>query len=252
MPNLAPVLRDAGSRAAAVRCALSVVVPAYNEEERLGPTVLRIAEHLRTTGVDFEILAVDDGSRDSTVAVARKLRDAVPELRVLGYSDNRGKGFAVRLGVLQSSGDAVLFSDADLSTPIEELAVLSAALARGAHVAIGSRHLAASRIVVRQPLSRRYLGRAFNLLISMLGVRGFADTQCGFKLFRGDAARRIFSRLKTPGFAFDVEALLLARTLRYRVEEVPVRWANSSASRVRPVRDSLRMIREILKMRGLW
>jgi len=172
-------------RPASDRCALSVVIPAYNEESRLGPTVLRVCEYLRTSGDSFEIIVVDDGSRDATLSVARKLQEDVPELRVLGYPLNRGKGHAVRTGTLEARGVAVLFSDADLSTPIEELEVLRKALAGGAHVAIASRHLSGSRIEVRQPLTRRYLGRVLNIVISLLGVRGYADTQRGFKLFRG-------------------------------------------------------------------
>jgi len=231
--------------------AISVVVPAYNEENRLTPTILRIHDYLRDAGEPFEIIVVDDGSRDGTLAVARGLADRLPELRVLSYSENRGKGFAVRAGALQARGEAVLFTDADLSTPIEELAGLQGAIEGGAQVAIASRYLALSHIDVRQPLSRRYLGRVFNLVIGLLGVRGFSDTQCGFKLFRLVEARRIFSRLKTRGFAFDVEALLWARRLGYRIVEVPVRWANSSNSRVRPLRDASAMVLEVLKMKGL-
>jgi dolichyl-phosphate beta-glucosyltransferase len=239
-------------RVASGRCALSVVIPAYNEESRLSPTLRKVGEYLRAAAEPFEIIVVDDGSRDATLAVARRLQKELPELRVLGYPRNRGKGYAVRTGALEARGESVLISDADLSTPIEELESLRRAIEEGAHVAIGSRHLEGSRIEVRQPLGRRYLGRIFNLVISLLGVRGFADTQCGFKMFRAAEARRIFSRVKTPGFAFDVEALLLARGFGCRVKEIPVRWANSSASRVRPVRDSVLMLVEVLKMRGLW
>jgi len=166
------------------RCSLSIVIPAYNEASRLAPTILRIHEHLIGLGEAFEIIVVSDGSSDETLSVAHGLKAQCPQLRVLGYPTNRGKGFAVRIGVLQAAGALVLFSDADLSTPIEELPSLLGAIRGGAHIAIASRHLARSRIEVQQPLSRRYLGRIFNFVISLLGVLGFADTQCVFKLFR--------------------------------------------------------------------
>lgn len=230
---------------------LSVVVPAYNEEERLLPTLETLRTWMDSSEVRGEILVVNDGSRDGTCAVVRAAADSDPRIRALGYASNRGKGWAVRTGVLAALGDEILFTDADLSTPIDEYRLLRTRLTEGWDIAIGSRHLAASRIEIRQPLHRRYLGRVFNGIIALLGVRGFADTQCGFKLFRRDAARRIFSRLKTVGFAFDVEVLLRAREAGLRVAEVPVRWANSSSSRVRPVYDSCRMLMEILRMRGI-
>jgi dolichyl-phosphate beta-glucosyltransferase len=230
---------------------LSVVVPAYNEAGRLPPGVRRAHAFLRERGLRAEILLVDDGSRDGTGDVARALAAELPGVRALGYPANRGKGFAVRTGVAQATGHAVLFADADFSTPIEELDALRAALREGADVALGSRHLAQSRILVEQPRRRRHLGPAFNRVLGLLGIRGVADTQCGFKLFTRDAAARIFPRVKTDGFAFDVEVLLVARRLGLRIREVPVRWINHSDSRVRPLRDSLRMLRDVLRMRGL-
>ena len=230
---------------------LSLVVPAYNEEDRLGRTLDALLAWLDRTGVDGEILVVDDGSRDATSDVARRASARDARVRALGYAPNRGKGFAVRAGVLAARGEQILFCDADLSTPIEEIELLRQRLSDGYDVAIGSRHLAASRILVRQPLHRRLLGRVFNGVVSLLAVRGFADTQCGFKLFRREAARRIFPRVKTDGFAFDVEILIRAREAGLRIAEVPVRWQNDSASRVRPIRDSIRMLAEILRMRGI-
>jgi dolichyl-phosphate beta-glucosyltransferase len=230
---------------------ISVVIPAYNEALRLGNTIRKVAGHLSRARAEYEILVVDDGSVDDTAEVARALACSTPGLRVLGYRVNRGKGFAVRTGVLEARGHLILISDADLSTPIEELDSLSRAIRDGAHVAIASRHLPSSHVAVRQPVHRRYLGRIFNGVVTLLGVRGFRDTQCGFKLFRAEQARRIFSRLKTSGFAFDVEALILARHFGCRIDEIPVRWENSCSSRVRPVRDSIRMLGELLRMRGL-
>lgn len=231
-------------------CSISVVIPAYNEATRIASTLQKIHEYLRSSCPGFEILVVNDGSADSTAELAGRFCETMPELKILGYKINRGKGFAVRTGVLAARGELVLLTDADLSTPIDELPLLLASIRKGAPIAIASRHLAQSKIIVRQPLHRRYLGRAFNLLINLLGIRGFRDTQCGFKLFRAAEARQIFSRLKTPGFAFDVEALILARRFGFRVDEIPVRWANSSASRLRPIQDSLSMLLEILRMKG--
>lgn len=229
--------------------ALSVVIPAYNEERRLPGTLEAVSSYLESRGIEAEILVVDDGSRDGTRAAAERLR--LPTVRVLGYPRNRGKGYAVRTGVLAATRDPVLFTDADLSTPIEDLEILWACLDQGCHVAIASRLLAQSRILVRQPWHRRMVGRTFAGVVSLLAVRGFRDTQCGFKLFRSEAARRLFAPLRTVGFAFDVEVLLRARRLGLRVAEVPVRWVNSPDSRIHPVRDSGRMLVEILRMRGI-
>jgi dolichyl-phosphate beta-glucosyltransferase len=231
------------------RRSVSVIIPAYNEERRLPATLQSLHSFLDRPGYDAEIIVVDDGSRDGTRERASALK--LPLVRVLGYSRNRGKGFAVRTGVLAATREAVLFSDADHSTPVSEIERLWPWLDEGYDVAIGSRHAAGSQLIVRQPLRRRIMGRAFNLIVSFAGVRGINDTQCGFKLFRKDAARRIFSRLRTCGFAFDVEVLLHARRWGLRVREVGVQWTNSPDSRVHPVRDSARMLVEILKMRGV-
>jgi dolichyl-phosphate beta-glucosyltransferase len=230
---------------------LSIVIPAYNEEGRLPKTLEEIDAFLRERGYDAEILVVDDGSRDRTLERAREMTATIPSLRVLTYGRNRGKGYAVKTGVLAASRPAVLFSDADHSTPIADIDRLWAAYDRGCDVVVASRHLAQSQILVRQPVHRRAMGRVFNLVVSLFGVRGIRDTQCGFKLFRAEAARRIFSKLKTDGFAFDVEVLMWARHFGIRIAEVPVRWVDSPGSRVHPIRDSRRMFVEILKMRGL-
>lgn len=250
--NPIPALRrpPAETPAPAVRArSLSVVIPAYNEETRLPRTLREIHGYLAERGYDAEILVVDDGSRDGTAARAREL--ALPSVRIIGYGRNRGKGFAVRAGVLAASKEAVLFCDADHSTPIGDIEAFWRPYDRGCDVVIASRHLARSQIRVRQPLYRRVMGKGFRFIVSLFGPRGIRDTQCGFKLFRAEAARRIFSGLRTRGFAFDVEALLRARAAGCRVAEVPVRWINEPDSRVRAVRDSWRMLIEILRMRGL-
>ena len=212
--------------------ALSFVVPAFNEEKRLPVSLARIAEWLgsRTPPVPAEVLVVDDGSSDRTAAVAEKTASGLGlSFRVIRLPENRGKGAAVRAGVLEARGEHVLVTDADLSTPIEEVDKL---LAAGAPVAIGSRGVDTTLVKQRQPLFRVASGKVFNLLVRVLAVSGIRDTQCGFKLFRRDAAREVFSRATVDRFAFDVEALLLARRLGYAIAEVPVLWFNSPDTRV--------------------
>lgn len=222
---------------------LSVVIPAYNEAARVAPGLLRADAYLRARGMSHELLVVDDGSRDATAEVA-----AAAGARVLRHDRNRGKGAAVRTGVLASGGARVLLSDADFSTPIEELEKLEGHL-QEADLVLGSRALAGSTITARQPIYRELMGKSFNLLIRVLGVRGFRDTQCGFKLARGEAARALCADLTIDGFAYDVELIWLALRRGRRVIEVGVRWANSPDSRVDPIRSSLGMIRDVLLLR---
>jgi dolichyl-phosphate beta-glucosyltransferase len=228
----------------ATRPWLSVVIPAYNEERRLPLTLRTVVAHLRGRGLSFEVVVADDGSADGTAALAD---GAGHEVRVLRLP-HRGKGAAVRAGVLASSGDLVLVTDADLSTPIVELDRLVGALER-CEVAIGSRNVAGARVAVPQRLDRRLMGRAFNLLVQALLLPGLRDTQCGVKLFRREVALAVFERCRSDGFAFDVEALALARGLGYRVAEVPVEWRHSPDSRVRPLVDVPRMFWELLTIR---
>jgi len=216
------------------RPALSVVVPALNEEDRLPRTLERITSHLGRRGGAYEVLVVDDGSRDGTAARA----EAAGAI-VLRNEGNRGKGFAVRRGMLAARGARRLMTDADLSTPIEELDRLSARMDAGSDVVIGSRALAGARIEVRQPWYRENMGRLFNLFVRALAVPGLMDTQCGFKLFSAAAARDVFSAACLDGFSFDVEVLFLARKKGYRIAEVPVLWRNDAASRVSLVRGFL-------------
>jgi len=223
---------------------LTVVIPAYNEERRLPRTLGTVVAHLRGRGLPFEVVLVDDGSVDGTARVAA---EAGPEVRVLRLP-HRGKGAAVRAGVLAAGGDLLLVTDADLSTPIEELDVLVAAL-ECCEVAIGSRNVAGARVAVPQRLGRRLMGRGFNLLVQALLLPGLRDTQCGVKLFRRDVALAVFERCRSDGFAFDVEALALARHLGHRVAEVPVEWRNSPDSRVRPLRDVPRMLWDLVTIR---
>lgn len=225
---------------------LSIVVPAYDEAERLGPTLRRILDDLARREKAAEVLVVDDGSEDGTAEVARGF--AAEGVRLLVHGTNRGKGAAVRTGLAASRGRRVLITDADLSTPIEDLDVLEPHLA-DAELVLGSRAVAASRITERQPFYREWMGRTFNLLVRAAGVRGVRDTQCGFKLVDGEAARRLAAVMTVDRFAYDVEMVYLARRLGYRIREVGVRWANSPDSRVHPVFDSLSMLRDLLRMR---
>ncbi len=211
--------------------ALSVVIPAYNETARLEPTLRRVIEFLDDTEPRSEIVVADDGSTDDTVAIAERVAAEWPRLRVVELGHNQGKGAAVRAGMLAARGDLILFSDADLATPIEELAVLRAAIDRGADIAIASRAVEGADIRVRQHVLRESIGRAFNLLVRALGAGPFKDTQCGFKLFTRAAAHDLFGRATVDGFAFDVEILILARG-RYEIEEVPVVWRHVEESKV--------------------
>jgi dolichyl-phosphate beta-glucosyltransferase len=228
----------------------TIVIAAYNEEKRLPESLKKIQAYLAATELKVEIIVVDDGSTDSTAAMVLALREAIPGLRLISYPQNRGKGFALRTGVLSSQGSLVLLSDADLSTPIEELETLRPLISGRSHqIAIGSRALPLSKIVQAQPRWRRGLGRLFNGVVKALVIDEFQDTQCGFKLFSGEVARLLFGAARIDRFAFDVEILALARKHGCRVAEVPVKWTNSPDSKVRPVRDSLQMLADLVRIR---
>ncbi|MGH7860602.1 MAG: dolichyl-phosphate beta-glucosyltransferase [Candidatus Dormibacteraceae bacterium] len=227
---------------------LSVVIPCFNEQDRL-PPALRIAlAGLGPRLADSEVILVDDGSTDQTFAALGCLEQEFPAVRPLRLQPNRGKGAAIALGVAHSRGRSVLLSDADFSTPIEELGQLEAALAGGADIAIGSRAKKGAR-EIDQPAYRVLMGKSFNLLVQALVLPGVWDTQCGFKLFRGDVARLLFGQLQIDGFAYDVEILWRARQSGYRIEEVPVRWLNSDSSRVATIRHSSQMLRDVVRLR---
>ncbi len=226
---------------------LSVIVPAYNEEGRLAPGLRQALEYLARRGEPYELLVVDDGSRDATARVAEAF--APQGVRVVRHERNRGKGAAVRTGLLASRGRKVLVSDADFSTPIEEIEKLERFLQDGTPLVIGSRGLADSQVRQRQPFYREMMGRTFNRLIRLFGVRGIRDTQCGFKLARGEEGRRLAGELKIEGFAWDVEMIWLARRRGYKVAEVGVVWVNSPDSRVDPIRSSFSMLRDVISMR---
>lgn len=231
---------------------LSIVVPAFNEEKRLGNTLKRMLAYMDSRNVPYEILVVDDGSDDRTVEMVQHIAACRPQVRLLAYQPNRGKGYAVRYGVLRAQGERILFSDADLATPIEEIEKLLAKLDEGYDVAIGSRDMPGSELVKQQSFLRENGGKLCNKMIQVMAVPGIHDTQCGFKLFTRGAAHSIFSRCQIDHFAFDVEVLYLAqRTFGFRVAEVPVRWAHQEGSKVRIVRDAWRMLKTLLRIRFL-
>lgn len=230
---------------------MTVVIPAYNEEARLEPALRRVVEYFNSQEFTWRVIVVSDGSTDSTADVVRKVATEAPEVELLEYHPNRGKGYAVRAGMLAADSDYALFSDADLAAPIEEIEKLWPAMAQGKAVAIGSRPLRDSKLEIRQPWYREMMGRAFNLAVQTLAVRGIADTQCGFKLFTREAAHDVFQRCKLDGFSFDFEALMIARDLGMPIAEVPIRWAHQEGSKVVMLRDGPRMLRDLVRLR-LW
>jgi dolichyl-phosphate beta-glucosyltransferase len=227
---------------------LSIIIPSYNEESRLPATLEKIAAYIAGSGLETEILVVDDGSDDRTSAVAEILSGKIPLLRVLYNGVNRGKGFSVRHGMLAARGRAVLFTDADLSAPIEEADKLLEALATH-DIAIGSRAIDRSLISVRQSLFREFSGIVFNKVVRTILRLPFVDTQCGFKAFRRERCSIIFEQQRIERFGFDPELLYLARHHGLRSVEIPVRWAHSPATKVNMLRDSIRMFLDVFAIR---
>ncbi len=228
---------------------LSIIIPAYNEAARLPATLERIITWVDECGIRAEVIVSDDGSTDETVAVVRRWRDKDPRVIVLSSERNRGKGAAVRSGVEAATSEWILFSDADLSTPIEEFGLLAEKVAAGYDIAIGSRDVGGSRIEEHQPWYREVMGRTFNRIVQIVAIAGIKDTQCGFKLFSAAAAKRSFSSMTIEGFAFDVEVLFIARRLGYRIAEVGIRWINDDRSTVHPVRDAFFMFIDVVRIR---
>jgi dolichyl-phosphate beta-glucosyltransferase len=229
--------------------ALSIVVPCYNEEKRLPRTIEQIERYLAGKGSVYELILVDDGSTDAT----RQIMDAAAKhnqrVRIQALRQNRGKGRALAEGVAAARGSEILVTDADLSTPIDELEKLQAEVRKGAGVAIASRALRASRVEISQPIYRVLMGKVFNLLVQVVLLPGIWDTQCGFKLFRADVAHDAFAQLTTDGFGYDPEVLYRAKQKGVRIAEVPVIWRNSAPTKVSPIKSSLDMFRHVLRIR---
>lgn len=227
---------------------LSIIIPSFNEELRLPATLQSIATYIRSKRPNTEVIVVDDGSVDRTAAVAESWRDRIPQLRVLSNGRNRGKGFSVRHGSLEAKGDIVLFTDADLSSPIEEGEKLLAAL-QDHDVAIGSRAVDRSLIEVHESVFREFAGIIFNRLVRIILWLPFIDTQCGFKAFKREHCRIIFEQQTIERFGFDPELLYLARHHGLSIQEVPVRWAHSPATKVSMLRDSVQMFLDVFVIR---
>jgi dolichyl-phosphate beta-glucosyltransferase len=225
---------------------LSLVIPAYNEAERIAATLEKAGDYLSRQPYSWEVVVVDDGSADDTAATARA---ALPAAQILSYRPNRGKGHAVKTGMLAAQGDYRVFYDADASTPIEELEKLWPHFEDGADVVIGSRSLPESRVEVRQAWYRQTMGRAFNLLLRITGLTHFPDTQCGFKGFTAAACEVVFPLQTVERYSFDAEVLYIARRHRLRIDQVPVRWINCPHTRLNAATDSARMLLDLLAIR---
>lgn len=225
------------------------MLPAYNEGARIGSSLEKILAHSAKQGWDVEIIVVNDGSTDETVHIVENYARNNPSLLLIDNPGNRGKGYSVRNGMLHARGDIVLFSDADLSSPIAEADKLFAAIRNGSDVAIGSRWLKADLQIKRQPIHRQLFGRIYNLLLRLILGLNFKDTQCGFKAFTRESAAKLFTLQQIERWGFDPELLYLAKKCGYSVAEVPVAWSHREGTRINPFRDGVRMFGEILTIR---
>ncbi len=229
---------------------LSIVIPAFNEEKRLGETLDRIAGYARENSIDSEILVVDDGSLDETSEIARKESLRHSNIRLVRNEENMGKGFSIRRGILASKGTLVLVTDADLSAPIEEFDTLFRVLREYDHdIVIGSRGIDSSKIEIKQPWLRRVMGKVFNRVVRSITKLPFKDTQCGFKLMVRQKVKPIIEIMKVDRFSYDVELLFLAHKFGLRIAEVPVVWRDSRATRVKMISDSFNMVWDVAKIR---
>lgn len=232
----------------------SIIIPAYNEENRIKETLSKIDDYLKLNRLNAEIIVVNDGSTDKTSQTVKAFQETIKNLKLSEYSKNEGKGFAVKSGIEKSSGEFILFADADNSTPIEELDNLYDCLLKtNSQIAIGSRYMPSSKVKIAQPKYRILLGRMGNLLIRLFLIDNIKDTQCGFKLFTHEAAKKIFSFQKVKRFGFDMEALVIANNLDYKIIEIPVSWYNSKESRIRPIKDALITLKDLIYIKlNLW
>ncbi len=229
---------------------LSIVIPAYNESARIEATLRRVMSCVAERGWDAEVLVVDDGSADGTAEIVERWMEAHPRLHLVQNPGNRGKGYSVRNGLLQAAGDIVMFTDADLSAPMEEAERLIAAIADGADVAIGSRWIDRSRQTIHQPLYRQIFGRCFNWITRTVMGLPFKDTQCGFKAFRREVAQVIFRLQTIERWGFDPEILFIARKLKYTIREVPVTWGHDERSRMSYLKDGTKMLEDMAVIRA--
>jgi glycosyltransferase involved in cell wall biosynthesis len=227
----------------------SIVIPAYNESARIGNALTQVLACVHKHGWNAEVLVVDDGSRDDTAAIVKAFSLQDPIVKLIQNPGNRGKGFSVRNGILHASGDIVMFTDADLSAPMDEAERLFEAVRNGADIAIGSRWLERGRQTVQQPLYRRFFGRCFNAVTRLIMGLPFADTQCGFKAFRRQAAQTVFQLQRIERWGFDPEILFIALKRGYRICEVPVSWGHDERTRISYLKDGLKMLEELVFIR---
>lgn len=228
---------------------ISIVVPAFNEERRLPPTLIDMIDFFDSRGASYEIIVVNDGSWDATSSVVKKFERVRNMVRIIDLPQNYGKGYAVKFGVLNSRGSRVLIADADGATPISEIERLERALDEHADIAIGSRAIASEETKVSTSIHRRLFGRVFNFAANFLLVPGIKDTQCGFKLFTHDVAHFLFQRQHAHGFSFDIEILHIARKTGLKIAEVPINWTNIPGSKVNLVLDPIRMLADIFRFK---
>jgi glycosyltransferase involved in cell wall biosynthesis len=229
---------------------LSIVIPAYNESARIEPALERVLSCVAERNWDAEVLVVDDGSKDDTAAIVQRWMTQHPRLHLIQNPGNKGKGYSVRNGLLQAAGEIVMFTDADLSSPMEEAERLIAAIHEGADVAIGSRWLDRTRQTIHQPLYRQFFGRCFNWVTRTIMGLPFKDTQCGFKAFKRSAAQVIFRLQTIERWGFDPEILFIARKLKYTIREVPVTWGHDERSRMSYLKDGMKMLEDMARIRS--
>lgn len=230
---------------------LSVIVPTYNEEKILSKSILEMDKFFSEKKYSYEIIVVDDGSKDKTKEIAKNLEGIIKNFRLSGYETNKGKGFAVKTGMLEAKGQYRLFADADNSTPIQEIDKLMPFFGEGFDIVVGSRAAGGreANVKIEQPLYRRMLAKSANLVIRIMAVHGISDTQCGFKCFSAESVENIFSRSKISRWGFDIEALAIAQKKGYKVKEVPVSWYNRAESRVRPIKGAITTLGELIKIK---
>ncbi len=228
---------------------LSLIIPAYNEEQRIKASLENALDFFESKSLNFEILVVDDGSKDNTKQLVTNFDS--PKIKLIAQDQNRGKGAAVTRGMLEANGQIRIFSDADFSTPVTEIDKVITAMSLGTEVFIGSRALDYSMIKKHQPAYREFMGKTFNKLVQLFLISGIKDTQCGFKGFTAKAAEDIFSKMKIEGFGFDLEIIYLANKLGFQISEVPVEWYNDERSTVNPIKDSITMFFDIFKVKRL-
>jgi glycosyltransferase involved in cell wall biosynthesis len=229
---------------------LSIVIPAYNESARIEATLERVLSCVDAQGWDAEVLVVDDGSSDDTAEIVQQWMGRHERLHLIKNNGNRGKGYSVRNGLLQAAGDVVMFTDADLSAPMEEANFLLKAIDDGADVAIGSRWMERKRQTIHQPLYRQFFGRCFNAVTRLIMGLPYRDTQCGFKAFRREAAQVIFRLQRIERWGFDPEILFIARKLKYKIVEVAVTWGHDERSRMSYLKDGLKMLEDMAVIRS--